>query len=669
MTKQHYKHGPKNEEKMNSKFVSILSVNMRGTGYVKNPQNEKKDAEISTRDLNTALPGDEVEAILHPKRKGADVQTAEVLKIVKRANTQFVGTLELEKEKKFLYFVPDNKKIYADFIIINSENTKAQAGDKALIKLIRWESADKAPEGEIVQILGRKGDNTAEMHSIVAGKGFDIDFPARVETEANEISKNEKNALATEIATRRDMRQTLTFTIDPATAKDFDDAISFKVLENDKFEIGVHIADVSHYVREHSELDKEAFKRQFSVYLVDRTIPMLPHVLSDDLCSLNEKEDKLSFSAIFEMDGKGKISKRWFGKTIMNSAKRFAYEEAQAAINNPADKYHKELKSLNDIAKNLRAEKEKKGAIDFEQDEISFDLDEKGVPTRIYRKARLDAHKLVEEYMLLANREVAEYIWKFNEKRTEEFPFLYRTHDLPNQEKIENLAIFVKALGFELKIGKDNKISPRDLQALINSVAGEAEEGIIKTAAVRSMAKAIYSTANIGHFGLAFDYYTHFTSPIRRYPDLLVHRMLQKVLTNKPISKDEWAHYAQTATRATEKEISAAEAERESKKYKQVEFMQKNIGQTFDGVISGVTEWGVYVEEVNTRSEGLVKVRSLGDDFYELDQKNYCLVGQKTKKRFRLGDKVKVKLIATDLERKTMDFQIVADSNRGSNAD
>ncbi|MFZ2039020.1 MAG: ribonuclease R [Minisyncoccia bacterium] len=658
MTKQHYKHGPKKEEKKHAKFVSILSVNMRGIGYVKNPLNDKKDAEISTHDLNTGLPGDEVEVILHPKRKGNDTQTAEVLKIVKRAHTEFVGTLELEKNGQFLFFIPDNKKIYSDFYIYPSTHIKAEAGDKALVKLIRWDNPDKNPEGEIVQILGKKGDNTAEMHSIVAGKGFDIDFPARVEAEANEISKKEKNALATEIATRRDMRQTLTFTIDPATAKDFDDAISFKTLSNGQFEIGVHIADVSHYVREHSELDKEAFKRQFSVYLVDRTIPMLPHVLSDDLCSLNEKEDKLSFSAIFEMDGKGQISKRWFGKTIMNSAKRFAYEEAQATIDNPAAKYHKELKSLNDIAKHLRAEKEKQGAIDFEQDEISFELDDKGVPIRIFRKSRLDAHKLVEEYMLLANREVAEYIWKSNEKREQEFPFLYRTHDLPNQEKIENLAIFVKALGFELKIGKDNKISPKDLQALINSVAGEAEEGIIKTAAVRSMAKAIYSTANIGHFGLAFDYYTHFTSPIRRYPDLLVHRMLQKVLTNKPISKDEWNHYAKTADRATEKEISAAEAERESKKYKQVEYMQKNVGQTFDGVISGVTDWGIYVEELATRSEGLVKVRSLGDDFFELDQKNYCLVGQKTKKRFRLGDKVKIKLIGTDLERKTMDFEL-----------
>ncbi|MEI6420408.1 MAG: ribonuclease R, partial [bacterium] len=633
------------------------SINTRAIGYIKNPAGGD-DAEIPTSELHTALPGDEVEVILLPKRKGQETQLASVLKIVNRANTQFVGTLE--KGKNFFFFIPDNKKIYADFYIpFTKQMAKATTGDKVLVGLVNWPSASKNPEGEILQILGRKGENNAEMNSIAAGKGFDVDYPVSVIAEAQKIEKEEKIIPREEIAKRRDFRSVLTFTIDPATAKDFDDAISYQKLGDNRHEIGVHIADVSHYVREHSALDKEAFKRQFSVYLVDRTIPMLPPVLSDDLCSLNERDDKLSFSAVFEIDNHGKVLSRWFGKGIINSDKRFAYEEAQKSIDDPTLPYHRELKTLNEIAKKMRAEKEKKGAIDFEQDEVAFDLDSRGVPIRIYRKTRLDAHKLVEEYMLLANREVAEYIWRVNEKRSEQFPFLYRIHDLPKPEKLENLGIFAKALGFELKISPNKNVTSRDLQMLINSASGAAEEGIIKTAAIRSMAKAIYSTGNIGHFGLAFEYYTHFTSPIRRYPDLLVHRMLQKVLTGQTISKSEWSHYESSALRATEKEIAAAEAERDSKKYKQVEYMQNHVGEVYDGIISGVTDWGLYVEEIMTRSEGLIKIRSLPDDYYALNEKTYSLIGQKTKKTYRLGDKVKVKLMGADLERKTLDYELV----------
>ena len=657
MTKKHYQHNKRPDNKKPNKFVGIISINSRAVGYVKNPAGGD-DVEIATADLHTALPGDEVEVVVLPKRNGQKNPLATVLTIVKRANTQFVGTLE--KNKSFFFFIPDNKKIYTDFYIaIDKHTPRAETGDKVLIRMLNWKDDAKNPEGEIVQVLGRKGDNTAEMHSIVAGKGFEIDFPTKVIAEASHIEKTEKNIPNKEFTTRRDFRSVLTFTIDPITAKDFDDAISYQSIGPNLHEIGIHIADVSHYVREHSALDEEAFKRQFSVYLVDRTIPMLPPVLSDDLCSLIQHEDKLSFSAVFEVNDQGKVLKRWFGKTVINSDHRFAYEEAQASIDDPTAKYHQELVTLNRIAKKMRSIKEQKGAIDFEQDEVTFDLDSRGVPTRIYRKVRLEAHKLVEEYMLLANREVAEYIWRINEKRSEQFPFLYRIHDLPNPEKIENLGIFVKALGYELKLRPDKNITPLDLQMLINSTAGEAEEGIIKTAAIRSMAKAIYSTGNIGHFGLAFDYYTHFTSPIRRYPDLLVHRMLQKVLTGQKISKSEWLHYESSALRATEKEVSAAEAERESKKYKQVEFMQNHIGEIYDGVISGVTDWGLYVEENKTRSEGLIKIRSLPDDFYELNEKTYSLIGQKTKKRFQLGDKIKIKLIGADLERKTLDYELV----------
>jgi len=650
-------HSHKMKTNNTSKISGILSVNSKGIGYLKNPLSDN-DIEIANSDLNTALPGDEVEAVMSTKKGPRNTIYGTITKIVKRANTQFVGTIE--KGKGFYFFIPDNKKIYSDFYIpFTKQSPVATSGDKVLVRLVRWDNPAKNPEGEILQNLGRKGENNAEMHSIAAGKGFDVDYPAKVMAEAQKIEKEEKLIPKNEIAKRRDFRSILTFTIDPASAKDFDDAISYQKLGDNHHEIGVHIADVSHYVREHSALDKEAFKRQFSVYLVDRTIPMLPPVLSDDLCSLNPNEDKLAFSTVFEMDDNGKILKRWFGKTIINSDKRFSYEDAQKSINDSTLAYHLELTTLNRIAKKMRVEKEKKGAIDFEQDEIAFELDAKGVPIRIYLKARLDTHKMVEEYMLLANREVAEYIWKINEKRSEQYPFLYRIHDLPNPDKIANLSIFVKALGYELNIRKDKNITPKDLQMLINEVEGKAEAGIIKTAAIRSMAKAIYATQNIGHFGLAFDYYTHFTSPIRRYPDLVVHRMLQKVLTGQTIAQSEWNHYESTALRSTEKEISAAEAERESKKYKQVEYMQNHVGQTYDGTISGVTDWGLYVEEIATRSEGLVKIRSLPDDYYELNEKTYSLVGQKNKKTYRLGDKVKIKLIGADLERKTLDYEIV----------
>jgi len=659
MPSKHRSNHKKQEKTLPSKTLTgVLSVNSRGVGYLRSETKDLEDVEIQNNSLNTALNGDMVTVALLPTR-GKERRAGKVLSIENRAKKVFAGILQKEKDTYFL--LPDDKKMYAD-IVISKDNViskKAEIGQKILVKITLWDKLQTSPRGEIIQILGQAGEHNTEMKSILYEKGFEIGFPEPVEAEAIKLEKTEKPIPQAEITKRKDFRNTLTFTIDPKDAKDFDDAISIKFLPNGNFEIGVHIADVSHYVREKSALDAEAIKREFSVYLVDRTIPMLPEVLSNDICSLNPNEEKLTFSAVFEMTGSGKIISRWFGKTIIKSAKRFTYELAQESINNTQGEFHKELKTLNEIAKKLRKEKTIHGAIDFEQDEVAFELDAKGKPIRIYKKQRLDAHKLVEEYMLLANKEVAEFIFKAYKKTNSESPFIYRIHDLPDNEKIVSLGIFVKALGYELVTDKKKGLKAIDLQNLFKQIEGTAEESMIKTAAVRSMSKAIYSTKNIGHFGLAFEFYTHFTSPIRRYPDLLVHRLLEKHLKDEKLPRSEWIKYEKISVLATEKEIRAAEAERDSKKYKQVEYMLEKVGQTFSGTITGVTEWGVYVEEKDTRAEGMVKIRDLGDDYYILDQKNYCIVGEKTKKKFSLGDQVKFKITDANLEKKAIDCVLV----------
>ena len=499
------------------------------------------------------------------------------------------------------------------------------------------------------------------MEAIVLEKGFRIEFPAEVEREAEKIRGAYKATATTEIAKRRDMRNVTTMTIDPFDAKDFDDAISFVDLGNNTFEIGVHIADVSYFVTPNTPLDHESEKRGLSVYLVDRTIPMLPEILSNDLCSLNANEDKFTFSAVFKMDNQGKVLDEWFGRTVIHSDKRFTYEEANDVIIGKQTGPHKiELLKLNEIAKKLQKANSINGAVNFEKDEVKFELDSAGKPLRVYKKSRLDTHKLVEEFMLLANRAVAKFIFMSQNKNLmgKGKQSVYRIHAKPDKERIENLVTFLKALGFNLK-NKEGAVMSKDINTLLKEVEGTPNEELIKTATIRSMAKAAYSTKNIGHFGLAFTYYTHFTSPIRRYPDLIVHRFLERELKGGKIEQNEYEKFERICLASSELEKKASDAERASIKYKQVEYMQDHIGKEFDGTITGVVEWGIYIEEKETKCEGMIKLRDLGNDFYTLDEKNYTIKGEKTGKKFTLGDTVRFKVVSADLEKRVLDYALV----------
>ena len=632
----------------------------RGVGYFRRPDDKEGDLEIAPEKMNIALHGDEVAVRALGTKSPWGKSQAEVVSIISRRKEQFVGTTVKAPGKDFFFIHPDDKRMYRDFFVHQSKAGGAKDGDKVLVKIISWKDPLKSPEAEVLRVIGRRGEHNTEMLSIVLESGFEPDFPKEVEIEAEKIkSEYKKNELPQTLAdpekfNRRDYRNVLTFTIDPADAKDFDDALSFKKNPDGTFEIGIHIADVSHFVIEATLLDREALKRGTSIYLVDRTIPMLPEILSNDLCSLNSNEPKFAFSAIFTIDKNANVSEKWFGKTIIESKKRFTYEEAQEVLDKQDGPFLDELNTLNTLAKKLREEKTQKGAIDFETEEIKFELDDEGRPIRVFKKVRLDTHKLIEDFMLLANREVAKFMSDKVEGK-KGATMVYRIHDLPDPEKIENLATFLKALGYELH-HKNGTASAKDINKVLKEIEGSPSEALIKTAAVRAMAKAIYSTKNIGHFGLAFEYYTHFTSPIRRYPDLAVHRLLERELVGGKISQDEYAKFQKICDDCSEREVNAAEAERNSIKLKQVEYMSSHIGETFNATISGVSEWGIYVEEAETKAEGMIKFKDMTEDHYELDVKNYAVVGQATKKKYSLGDRIKVKLVAADPDRRELNF-------------
>ncbi len=641
-------------------LTGIISVTARGVGYVIIPDRED-DIEIDQTRLGTALDGDTVQVALvagaGKSWKGRPARTqGKILTVLERNKTRFIGTLKQEGGRFILS--PDSRRMHVTILVEPAQGQTLTPQWKALVEMKPWTDSRKLPTGNVIELLGPKGENETEMRSIALGHGFESGFLEKIEHEAEALARAGA-APESEAARRRDFRNVTTFTIDPEDAKDFDDALSVRALPDGNIEVGVHIADVTHFVRPGQAIDSEAQARGTSVYLVDRTIPMLPEILSNDICSLKPNVDRLAFAAVFTLTPKGAVQSQWFGETIIHSDKRFTYEEAQGILTAGEGIFYKELSTLNSLAKNIRAERFETGAIDFDQEEIKFKLDAKGKPIAVVKKQRLDTNMLVEDFMLLANREVATYVYDLGKKTPGvNNLFVYRIHDVPDSERIEELGVFLRAIGYDLKTHK-GVISAKDINRLFKEIEGKPEEGLIKVATIRSMAKAVYSTKNIGHFGLSFRYYTHFTSPIRRYPDMMVHRILKSHLDKKPLGKNELARYEKLSIESSRREVEAVEAERESIKYKQVEFLQDRVGEEFDAVISGVADWGLYVEEKNTKAEGLVHVRAIGKDYYIVEKKQYRIVGEKTKKTYRLGDKVRVKLTGANLEAKTLDFAFI----------
>ncbi len=675
--------------------LGTLDITSNGNGYFISDDYEH-DIFIPNVNLGKGLQGDVVRAYVYKKRRSNKLE-ADVVEVVERAKKEFVGVLQMSKN--FGFVLPDSNKMYADIFISQNKMNGAEHGDKVQATIIDWPEKSKNPFGKITKVLGKPGDHNTEMHSILLEYDLPYEFPTEVEEEAQSLSLD---ITKDEIAKRRDMRNDLTFTIDPKDAKDFDDALSFTKLENGNYEIGIHIADVSHYVQPKTILDHEAYERATSVYLVDRVVPMLPEMLSNGVCSLRPNEEKLTFSAVFEINEKAQIINQWFGRTVTYSDKRFAYEEAQAIIaSNRIEKKDKRTKNqdesvisntaensikynniipanvsltgkeytvddaiveatlkLDELAKILRKKRMKQGAISFDRVEVKFNLDEEANPVGVYFKEAKDANKLIEEFMLLANRKVAEFIGKAKGGKPSNKTFVYRVHDEPDVEKLASLQNIISKFGY--KIDTNTRESTSDsLNQLLSDVHGKAESNMIETLTIRTMSKAVYTTQNIGHYGLAFEYYSHFTSPIRRYPDVMTHRLLQHYLEGGNSAKQDI--YEEKCKHSSKREELASKAERDSIKYMQVKYMQDHKNEVFDGVITGVTEWGVYVEITKNKCEGMVRIRDIKSDYYIFDEEQYAVVGQSTKQMYQLGDNVKVQVKKTDLERKHLDFNLVED--------
>ena len=615
---------------------------------------------VAERNSMHALNGDRVEVAIAARVKGREPE-AEVTQILEKKDQTFIGTLKVDKH--FAYLLTDSKFLATDIYIPRAKLKGGATGDKAIVRITHWPDDAKNPQGEIIDILGKTGENTTEMHAILAEFGLPYRYPEAVEKAADKIDAGITPEV---VAAREDLRGVTTFTIDPRDAKDFDDALSIRRLPNGNYEVGVHIADVTHYVKPGTIIDREAESRATSVYLVDRTIPMLPEHLSNGICSLRPDEDKLTFSVIFEMDKDAKVVNSRIARTVTRSVRRFTYEEAQEVIETGKGDYKDEILALDRLAKVLRKNRYDNGSVDFDRVEVRFDIDDKGHPTRVFFKESKDANKLIEEFMLLANRTVASAIGLVP-KRKKPKAFVYRVHDVPDAEKLSNLAALSRTFGYRLKTTGSPQEINRSINKMLQDVKGKGEENFLATLAIRSMAKAIYTTENIGHYGLGFEYYPHLPSPIRRYPDMMVHRLLERYLAggrsvNLEKLEDECKH-------SSDQEQLAANAERASIKYKQVEYMGDHLGEVFKGVISGVTEWGLYVELDDNKCEGLVPMRDLADDFYDFDNKNYCLIGRKYNHRYRLGDAVEVQVARADLQKKQLDFVIVDEKNPARSLD
>lgn len=648
-------------QKDDTTYEGVITVTRFGTGFFTRGE-DKEDLIIPPEQLNTAFPYDIVKVqsigFIDDKRTGNKRGAGKVLEIVTRARTEFVGAVVVDKERGRTLLIPDWKKMYTPFELVGND---LPVGFKVLARFTGWNPKEPLPTAELKEIIGKTGEHETEMRAVALAAGFHSDFPPGVKKEAEYLETHGKEMLTkgTEIARRRDFRATTTFTIDPFDAKDFDDALSVKTNDDGTYEIGVHIADVSYFVTPGTAIDAEARSRATSVYLVDRTIPMLPHVLSTNLCSLNPNEDRLAVSAVFTIDQNANVLSTWFGETIIHSDKRFTYENAQEVLDTNSGDFLAELTILKTLAEKIRAKRVAKGAIEFDTAEVKIELDDAGKPIAIRLKERKATNLLIEDFMLLANESVAEHLEKATKRKGIPHGVIYRVHDVPDAERIENLAQFLKVLGYNLPVTGAGLVKGTDLNKLLEEVKGTSEEYLIKNAALRSMAKAVYTTKNGGHFGLAFSHYTHFTSPIRRYPDLLVHRMLKHIEHGDEVPKKELDELERLAVHSSEREVSASEAERDSIKLKQVEFLMNKIGEEFDAVISGVSASGFYVEEQTTRADGMVRSRDLRDDYYNFDQKRYRLVGERTQRTFSLGDRVRVKLTAARPFERELDFALV----------